>query len=142
MGFTKLGLGLRLFFELLLCSSQFYIHRIFGFFIFLFLFLKRCYLIRKKPRKRMSHSSVHKRRKERAPLPHLIAKGLFFSGPPFYFLLLNAFLSRFALRHASRRTYKTPLKTLLLITLVILQFQNCFLWKRPRRYLRLSSHNK
>lgn len=121
MGFTKLGVGLRFFFEFLLCSSQFYIHRIFGFFIFLFLFLKHCYLIRK------NQGSVCRiprciKGAKKARLCHTSMKGVFLSGLPSYFLHLNASLSCFALRRASS-TYKTPLKTLLLINLVILQSQ-------------------
>lgn len=133
MGFTKLGLGLRLFFEFLLCSSQFYIHRIFGFFIFLFLFLKRCYLIRKNQGS-VCHIPRCIKGAKKEHLCHTSSrKACSFLDPRFIF---------YASMHASRRTYKTPLKTLLLINLVILQFQNCFLWKQPRRYLRLSSHNK
>lgn len=120
-----------LFFSILYSQDFWVLH------IFIFIF-KTLQPDSKKPRKRMSHSSVHKRRKESAPLPHLATKGVFLFGHPFDFLGLNAFLSRFALRC----TYKTPLKTLLLINLVILQFQNCFLWKQPMRYLSLSSHNK
>lgn len=139
MGFTKLGLGLRLFFEFLLCSSQFYIHRIFGFFIFLFLFLKRCNLIRKNQGS-VCHIPQCIKGAKKVHLCHTSPRKAcsFLDMHPFDFLGLNAFLSRFALRC----TYKTPLKTLLLINLVILQFQNCFLWKQPMRYLSFSSHNK